>query len=70
MNDEINGQDSASISYRSADIIGQVERLKCSIVALLNELGRARIELKCESHSHACETPGAQVPHHNMDWDD
>lgn len=55
-NDEINGQDSASISYRSADIIGQVERLRCSIIGLLNENAALRIELQCQSHRHAPET--------------
>ena len=43
--------------YCSADLIGQVERLRCSIVGLLNKNARLRIELQCQSHPHAHETP-------------
>ena len=45
-------------SYRAADIIGQIERLRCSPVGLLQELGRLRIELDLESQrSRTRRTP-------------
>ena len=57
LNEQINGQEFASSSYRAADLIGQIERLRCSIIGLLNECGRLHIALQCESHPRACETP-------------